>query len=71
MNKKAILLVIIIGGIIALALLFVFKKQADDARKVSDKILEDFKKADESLKRTNDSIEKALPKLLDSLHTKL
>jgi uncharacterized secreted protein with C-terminal beta-propeller domain len=59
MKNKTVLIAISLTAIIASAMLLIMKKQADEAREVSNSIMQQFKTVDESLKRTNDSIENA------------
>jgi Skp family chaperone for outer membrane proteins len=57
MNRKKIIPLIII---IAAAGVFYYYQTAEVARKESDKLLDEFKKTDESLKRLNDSLNSKL-----------
>jgi Skp family chaperone for outer membrane proteins len=57
MNRKKIIPLIIM---IAAAGVFYYYQTAKVARKESDKLLDEFKKTDESLKRLNDSLNSKL-----------
>lgn len=56
MKNKAVLIAISATAIVAIIMLLLLKKQADMTRKISNDIIEDFKRVDESLQRTNDSL---------------
>lgn len=56
MKNKIVLIAISATAIGVIIMLLVMKKQADIAREISNDIMEDFKRVDESLQRTNDSL---------------
>ena len=60
MNKKALIILIVALGAGFLAFLFLTAKVA---RKESDRIVQDFKSADESLKKSNGEIEESMAAL--------
>lgn len=65
MNKKQqLFIILIIAGLSVLA--FLMKKQADQARAVSDSILRDFKTVDKDLKRSTDSLEQTMLPVKDT-----
>ena len=69
---KGLTAFIIVAGIALLSTTILFmKKSADEAHKVSDSILEEFKRVDESLRQSNGNIDSANKILLDSLNVKL
>lgn len=75
MKNKTVLIAIVITAIAAFYLAWKMKKQAAEARQVSNDIMEQFKKVDESLQKVADSIEKAgdsfnkqMEKQFDSSH---
>jgi hypothetical protein len=66
MKNKTAIIAISITAIGAIVMLIFMKRQADEARKVSNDIMEHFRKVDESMKRSNDSIDR----FTDSLYKK-
>ncbi len=64
MKNKTAFIAICVTVIAAIVILFMLKKAADETREASRNILEEFKKADENLRRINDSIKKAGDSLL-------
>lgn len=70
MKNKTAIIAIVITAIAVFYGAWIMKKQADEARAVSNDILEQFKKVDESLQRSNDSIEKEIPGAIDTVQVK-
>lgn len=51
------MIVIFAAALIIAAILVTMRKQAEEARTVSDKIMKEFKKADASLEKLKDSLD--------------
>ncbi len=71
MHKGLIVFIVVAGISLLSAVILFMKKTADQANRAQDKILQQFKTVDESLKKSNAYIiDSANKKLLDSITAK-
>jgi hypothetical protein len=70
MNKGVIAFIVVAAIAVACIIFNAMKKSADDARAKQEDILREFKTIDESLKKTNGSIDTANDKLFKELKEK-
>jgi len=66
-TRKIFLIVIIAGALSVLAFLWMFKKQADEMKSISEKRMEEFKRVDASFERLKDSANDGLPGIIDTI----
>jgi hypothetical protein len=59
MNKKIVYVIIIVACTLTVGIIWNMMKQANEAKNMSDDLMQQFKAVDESIQKTNDSIDKA------------
>lgn len=59
MKNKTAIIAIVITAVAAFVMVWIMKKQAAEARQISNDILQQFKTVDERLQRKKDSFERA------------
>ncbi len=71
MNKKIVYITIIVACTLTVGIIWNMLQQANDAKNMSDDLMQQFKAVDESLQRNNDSIEKAGNRINDSIELEM
>ncbi|MES2849105.1 MAG: hypothetical protein V4685_08615 [Bacteroidota bacterium] len=67
MNKKIIYIIIIVACTLTVGIVWNMMKQAEDAKNMSDDLMQQFKAVDESLQKKSDSMRRADDKANDSI----
>ncbi len=71
MPKRLLVFIVLVGIAYATSVFIKMKQSADNARKASDKIIDEFKTIDKDLKASSLEIDTAKKRLNDSLAAKL
>lgn len=71
MSKGLLVFIVVLGIALAVSQFIKMKQSADNARKASDKIIDEFKTIDKDLKASSLEIDTAKKRLNDSLAAKL